>query len=132
MIPNKYGILFSLLIYSASIVAQSTFDIFSYNAPETFTLRESKDYLCYEKNEGKNYCQLFLYPASLGQNDIEKDFANNWNFFARNANQKVGDPETKEPDSLNGWQMIMGAARGSFNKQMFAVTVYTFTKENIT
>jgi hypothetical protein len=77
MIPNKYGILLSLVIYSASMVAQSTFDIFSYKTPNGFTLRESSGYLHYEKNEGKNYCQLFLYPASLGQNDIEKDFAKN-------------------------------------------------------
>jgi hypothetical protein len=131
---KKYATVLSglLLLMQAQVQAQSNFDIFSYNAPETFTLRESKGYLCYEKNEGKNYCQLFLYPATLGQNDIEKDFAKNWNFFARNPDQQVGDPETKEPDSLNGWQMIMGAARGSFNKQMFAVTVSTFTKENIT
>jgi hypothetical protein len=65
------------LIYSNTIFAQSTFDIFSYKAPESFKLMQSSGYLHYEKNEGKNYCQLFLYPASLGQNDIEKDFAKN-------------------------------------------------------
>jgi hypothetical protein len=77
MIGCKYAMILSMLMMSMTMVAQSTFDIFSYKTPNGFTLRESKGYLHYEKNEGKNYCQLFLYPASLGQNDIEKDFAKN-------------------------------------------------------
>lgn len=132
MIRIKYVMILSLLIISINIDAQSTFDIFSYKAPTGFTLKEKNGYLFYEKSEGKNYCQLLLYPAVAGQADVEKDFAKNWNFFARNPDQKVGDPETKELDSLSGWQMIMGAARGTFNKQMFAVTLSTFTKDSIT
>lgn len=112
--------------------AQSTFDIFSYKAPAGFSIREKNKYLCYEKNEGKNFCQLFLYPATAGQNDVEKDFSKNWDYFARNPDQKVSDPETKELDSLTGWQTIMGAARGNYNKQMFAVTLSTFTKGSVT
>ena len=107
------------------------YDIFYYKAPNGFTQMGSNGYLHYEKREGKNYCQLFIYPAVTGQSDIEKDFSENWDAFARNAAQNVGDPETKELDSLNGWQMIMGAARGTFNKQMFAITLSTFTKDRI-
>ena len=132
MVHYKYAMIFSIVLLTTTLHAQSTFDIFSYTAPSGFTLKESKSYLLYEKNEGKNYCQLLLYAAVAGQADIEKDFAKNWNFFARNPDQKVGDPETKEADSLNGWQMIFGAARGNFNKQMFAVTLSTFTKDSIT
>jgi len=131
MIRYKYALVFTFLILSNTLVAQSTYDIFSYKPPEGFQLKENKKYLFYSKTEGKNYCQLFLYPAVDGKADVEKDFETNWNFFARNPDQKVDSTETKELDSLNGWQMIMGAARGSFNKQMFAVTVSTFTKDNI-
>ena len=75
---------------------------------------------------------MFLYPATAGQNDVEKDFAKNWDYFARNPDQNVSDPETKEQDSLTGWQTIMGAARGNYNKQMFAVTLSTYTKGSVT
>jgi hypothetical protein len=56
---KKYATVLSglLLLMQAQVQAQSNFDIFSYNAPETFTLRESKGYLCYEKNEGKKKIQ---------------------------------------------------------------------------
>jgi hypothetical protein len=81
---KKNSASFLLIILCAQLQAQSSFDIFSYKAPAGFTLKESKGYLCYQKNEGKNYCQLFLYPATIGQNDAEKDFTKNWDFFARN------------------------------------------------
>jgi hypothetical protein len=126
----KRTLLFVILLNT--VHAQSNFDIFLYQPPEGFQLKENKKYLFYEKYEGKNYCQLFLYPAVSGQADVEKDFETNWNFFARNPDQKVADLETKELDSLNEWQMIMGAARGSFNKQMFVITLSTFTKDSIT
>jgi len=116
----------------ASAQKKKAFDIFFYTAPVGFILNDSNEKLFYQKTEGKNYCQLLLYPAAAGHSNIEKDFEANWNFFARNPSQKVGDPETKELDSLNGWQTILGAARGSYNKQLFSITVLTFTKEDIT
>jgi hypothetical protein len=127
-------IIYLLLISCTTLLvqAQPSFDIFSYKAPAGFILKEKKGYLCYQKNDGKNYCQLFLYPATAGEKDIEKDFETNWNFFARNPQQKINNPETKEKDTLNGWQTITGAARGNYNKQMFALTLSTFSKDSFT
>lgn len=109
-----------------------SFDIFSYISPAGFTVKDTGAKLFLNKTEGKNYCQLFIYPAITGENDIEKDFKKNWDFFARNKEQKVSDPETKDNDTLNGWQTIFGAAKGFFNKQMFTITVSTFTKDSLT
>jgi len=119
------------LRFSVLHAQNNQYDIFSYKAPHGFTQMGSNGYLHYEKRKGKNYCQLFIYPAVTGQSDIENNFSKNWDAFARNATQNVGDPETKELDSLNGWQIIMGAAIGAFNKQMFAVTLSTYTKGHI-
>ncbi len=127
-----YIIIFFLQVLHAAAQRKKTFDIFSYKAPAGFMLKENKDKLFYQKTEGKNYCQLILYPAVVSQSDAEKDFAKNWNFFARNPSEKVNDPESKDIDSLNGWKTIFGAAKGVFNKQMFAVTLSTFTKDSIT
>jgi hypothetical protein len=127
-------LIFMLLIclrFSVLHAQNNQYDIFSYKAPNGFTQMGSNGYLHYEKRKGKNYCQLFIYPAVTGQSDIENNFSKNWDAFARNATQNVGDPETKELDSLNGWQIIMGAAIGAFNKQMFAVTLSTYTKGHI-
>lgn len=119
------------VLFLAQVTAQNTFNIFTYKAPEGFTLKENKEYLFCSKTEGKNYCQLFLFPAVSGQADVAKNFTKNWNFFARNPSQKIANPETTERDSLNGWQKYFGAAKGSFNQQIFAITVSTFTKHNI-
>jgi hypothetical protein len=123
-------ILYPLLFVSAQ--ETKSFDIFSYRKPPGFLLQPNKDFLYYQKNEGINYCQIFLYPSVRGEADVEKDFKKNWDFFARNPSQKVNEPETIERDSVNGWQTIFGAAKGTFNKQMFAITVSTFTKGDIT
>ena len=121
-----------LFIFIDDGQAQTNFDIFTYKAPPGFTLVDNKGPLYYKKTEGKNYCQLFIYAATNGQKDVEKDFSKNWDFFARNPSQKVGDPDTKEKDTINGWQTVFGAAKGAFNKQLFAITVSTFTKGSIT
>lgn len=133
MKSNIIFLVTAALLWSMQPAAQNTrtFNIFSYTAPKGFTLKESSAKIFYEKSEGKNYCQLFLYPAVTGTGDIEKDFETHWNFFARNASQGVSNPETKEKDSANGWQVIFAGARGSYNKKSFVITLTTLTKDDI-
>lgn len=125
------------LVFLAAVLtgmAQSAgrFDIFSYTTPAKFGLKEKKDKIFLESKSGKDYCQLFLYPARTGTTDIEKDFAANWDFFARNPSQGVADPESKEKQSQDGWDMMMGSARGSYNKKSFVISVTTITRGSLT
>lgn len=126
------SIIFLSLALCATAQQKKTFDIFSYVAPKDFLLKENKDKLYFDKTDGKSYCQIFVYPAVSGESDVEKDFDKNWNFFARNATQGVNAPETKDTGNNNGWQMVFGAARGTYNKKQFVVTISTFTKGSIT
>lgn len=128
--------LFSLSVFLLGTLYPSaqqkgSFDIFSYNTPTGFTIKDNTTKLFLNKTEGKHYCQLFLYPAITSEKDAAKDFIKNWDFFARNPSQKVNDPETKAIDSLNGWQTIFGAAKGVYSRQAFAITVSSFTKDDI-
>jgi hypothetical protein len=111
---------------------KKSYDIFSYSPPAGYKLENNNEYLFYSKSEGSDYSQLFLYPARAGQADVEKDFAVNWDFFARNASQGIGDPETIDYDTVNGWQVRFGAARGSFNRIPFTLVLTTFTKNGTT
>ena len=127
------ALLFFLFLFFYSQAQQNkSFSIFSYIVPEGFVLKESSSKIFYERTEGKNYCQLFLYPAVKGQSDIEKDFETNWIFFARNAAQGISNPETKEKDTANGWQVIFATAKGMYNKKQFTITLSTLTKNDIT
>lgn len=119
-------------LLDAAAQSKKRFDIFLYKPPTGFELKENENKLFYNKTEGKNYCQLFLYPAVSGQSDAEKDFETNWNFFARNASQGINNPETKEKDTIKGWQAIFGMARGSYNGKQFVITLTTLTRGNIT
>jgi hypothetical protein len=126
-------IVFFSLIFQSAAQSKKTFDIFSYKVPAGFTVKDNSNKLFLNKTEGKNYCQLFIYPVNTGQKDAEKDFIKNWDFFARNSSQKIGDPETKGYDTLsNGWSSVFGAAKGTFSNQPFAITLSTFTKNDIT
>lgn len=117
---------------SAFSQAKDRFNIFTYKKPQGFIVVEQKEKLFLEKKEGRQYCQLFVYPLTPGAGSVEKDFETHWNFFARNPQQQVGDPEVREYDSSNGWSVLFGAARGTYNKQSFAITVTTFSKANQT
>jgi hypothetical protein len=128
-------LLITVLLFTASFTAvaqTTTYDIFSYTVPKGFLLRPNENFLMYEKNEGKEYCQLFIYPATTGAKNGEADFKKAWDFFARNAQQQVSDPETKETDTSAAWHNYFGAARGTFNKKMFVVSVSSFTMKDIT
>lgn len=118
-----------LIVLNAYNQSTTTFDIFSFSPPAGFTLIEKTKYIYYQKNEGKDYCQLFIYPSTQSTGTAEGDFKKAWDFFARKPEQKIGDPEVTEYDSFNGWTVLFGAARGIFNKQNFAVTVTNFTKD---
>ncbi|MFN8253356.1 MAG: hypothetical protein U0V75_15920 [Ferruginibacter sp.] len=129
-----YVIIFCLATGTAvNAPAQQTgrYNIFTYTVPKGFLLKDNKDKLFFEKKEGKEYCQLFLYPANAGTAGIEKDFEQHWNFFARNPAQGVNDPATKEKDSQEGWDFIMASAKGSYNKKPFVVTVTTVSGKNL-
>lgn len=127
----KYSFLLLLWIFGyQSSYSQTTerYTIFTYTKPPGFVLRNRNEQLFLEKLENKQYCQLFIYPVTESTGSIDKDFEDYWNFFARNPSQQVNDPETKTYDSLNGWNVLYGTARGTYKKQMFVVTVSAFTK----
>lgn len=107
------------------------FAIFSYKNPIGFKLEEKNEKLFFQKNEGKDYCQLILYPAVTSLGDAEKDFKKYWDFFALNKALGVDAPETKDIGSLLRFKMLFGAARGKYHKQPFVVTVSVFTKNDI-
>lgn len=135
--PGKMKIVFLTSAFISHIFllqAQTArqYDIFSYKAPKGFVLKNSNGKLFYNKTEGKNYCQLFLYPAVTGTADVEKDFKANWDFFARNPQQGVGDPINKEQQEAEGWKVIFAGAGGNYGGQPFVISLTTLTKGDIT
>lgn len=124
--------LFFFLANNNMAQVKKNYDIFLYTAPKGFELKDNKDKLFYNKSEGKHYCQLFLYPAVTGTSDVEKDFTTNWDFFARNPQQGVGNPVNKEQQEADGWKVIFAGAAGSFGGQPFVISLSTLTKGDIT
>lgn len=118
--------------FISSLKAQKSYDIFTYKVPSGFIqTSRTGTVLALEKNEGKNYCQLALYASTEAQSDTELDFVKNWDYFARNPEQGITDPESRDTGSNNKWQMLFGAARGKYNGQMFALTMGSFSRNGI-
>lgn len=127
-------LLLSCCLFTATLVsAQSVkkYNIFTYTAPKGFVLKKLEQALFYEKKEGKSYCQIFLYPAVNSLGEPALDFDKDWNSFARNASQGVTDPETRETDTTGNWQIIMGGARGQYNRQPFVITLTTISNGSL-
>jgi hypothetical protein len=123
----------TFLIAVATAGAQTRyFDIFTFKKPAGFILTDANQKQVYQKNEGKEYCQLILYPASQGTGNADADFKKAWDFFARRPAEKVNDPETYEKDSSAAWYNCFGAANGIYNNKKYVITVSSFTKGELT
>lgn len=134
MRKNHFFILFIFLLPFTGINAQQkkTYDIFSYKSPIGFKLNTTSNYIYFSKYEGKEYCQIFLYPAMVSQADVEKDFTKYWDLFARNGQQGVSKPEREFKDTSDAWHKKFGMAKGTYNNKEFTVTVSARTKGVIT
>lgn len=110
---------------------KTSYDIFSYSAPQGFELKGDSKRVFLEKVDGKAYCQLYLWPAMAGQSDVEKDFARDWEAFATKAYQ-IAAPQSKDRKSAAGWDVVLGGARGAYNGINFVMSVATYTQKDIT
>lgn len=120
-----------VLFLAGTTKAQSSFDIFSYKAPNGFVLKDNKDKLFFEKQEGKTYCQLYLWPAIASSGTADVDFERDWNSFAVQP-YSIQQPEHKEKSSEGLWTVIYGGGAGSYNNINFVITVGTYTNGSVT
>ena len=127
--PFFFGLIM-ILVFDAN--AQSIWKDFQYNAPASFKTVDKSNRLVLEKFVGKQYGQLVIFPLENTSADVVGSFKAQWDFFARNAEQGVGDPETQEVETHNGWTYTFGAARGNFKGQMFAITLSSRYKDGHT
>lgn len=121
-----------LLLPVTSVSAQKKqFDVFHYLPPAGYQRLTTSGYLGFQKNEGRNYCQLFLYPVAAGTGNPATDFEKAWDFFARKPAEKVNSPETLQTDTVEGWTVTSGTAKGVFNRQPYALLLNSFSRGNI-
>lgn len=122
-------LLFVLLAGAGPLSAQKkNYDVFSYVHPAGFRNIPGTGFLGLEKKEGRDYCQLFLYPLAAGSGTPQSDFEKAWDFFARKPAENVNDPETLRSDTVDGWTVISASARGQYNRQPYALMLNSFTR----
>jgi hypothetical protein len=129
---KSFFIITVCLLHMQSSYAQSKqyYDIFSYQQPPGFTLKEKTDKLAFEKIDGASFCQLILWSARAGLSNAEKDFAKDWEDFV-NKTYKAA-PANKQTAAAEGWNVVNGAALVTFNNAQLVISVTTFTKKDIT
>ncbi|MBL0335513.1 MAG: hypothetical protein IPP73_09455 [Chitinophagaceae bacterium] len=113
--------------------AQSSlsYDIFTCKPPAGYTLKEKQQKLFYEKIQGSNYCQLYLWPAIQGNSDNNKDFLRDWESFASKP-YRVTKPEQLNQTTAGGWTVSNGGARGQYNNISFVISISTYTSGDVT
>jgi hypothetical protein len=117
--------IFTIFLFGAK-APQSVWKDFEYKAPASYKSIDNTNRLILEKFVGKQYGQLVIFPLETTLADASGSFKAQWDCFARNAEQGVGDPETQDVETRDGWTHTFGAARGSYKGQMFAITVSNF------
>jgi hypothetical protein len=127
------GLFVGLFVFCLASKAQvRSFDIFKYKAPAKYTLKDSVNKIYYELVEGNKYCQLYIFPAVQGENDIDKNFQLDWeSYAAKPFGIKAPEPSTKTRQTIGGTEVLFGASRGTYNNIQFVVTVTTYAKDGL-
>lgn len=130
---KHFFLIICCMVITIQTFAQENFNGLIYQKPEGFKpVDNMTSRLALQKQAGKQYCQLFIYPVTQTTDDAKTCFSKQWDFFARKAEQGVKDPETLEVDSVDGWTYTFGAARGKYLGQTFVVTVSSRTRVGYT
>lgn len=121
----KKLLVFRWLFSGAPLMEQAVWPsaLFSYKMPKGYKVKENNQKTLLDKKENKQYGQLFIYPLEQTLADASTSFKQQWDFFARNTEQNMGDPETQKIEILNGRTYTFGAARASYKGKMFSITL---------
>lgn len=114
------------------VIAQQNrcYDIFSFNPPAKYVLKEQQNRLLYERRDGNSFCVIQLWPVQEGGSDPQANFKSDWDHFAGNA-YNIGDPKEKETTQVGDWQTVSGIGIAEQMGIQFIVSVSTFTQGNL-
>lgn len=113
---------------AAAAGAGAEFDVFRCVQPPGCDEQKASGYLFLRRNDGRDYCQMFLYPVAAGAGDAKADFDKAWNFFARKPAEGVGEPASLRTATVDGWTMHAATAAGQYGGQPYHIVLRSFTQ----
>ena len=128
----RFAILLQALLVQTSLLAQTTYDVFTYTEPKGYKKETKAGLVTYTKTDNKTgtYCIINLYTQSPSSGDLIKDFDNDWKELVATPLSVTAAPEKDNGDEITGWKTITGAANFSFNGATSMVLLTTAKKDN--
>lgn len=129
--------LLALFLFAEPVSAQGPgrtirFDLFTCFLPAGYQQGSQPDFIFANKQDSRSYCQLFLYPHSAGLGNADSNFKAQWDGFARNPEQQIGDPDQIKSTQSRGWNLKTGQAKGRYGNTSFQLIVQSYTGPGLT
>lgn len=108
MRPPILAALATLAVAPAAASQASSFDIATFTPPPGWQRTEQNGIVQLQSVNGRDYCQIFLFPSRAGAAEAAQNFAAEW---ARLIAQPFGSPavpRTESRQSADGWTAVTG------------------------
>jgi hypothetical protein len=126
--------IFLLAMITNLLFAQrEVYDFVSYTPPKGFTKEvKANTYTCYTgtNKQKKSYCRIFVMLSTASKGGIKEDFDSEWQeLVVKNYSLTEGPQITEMPDT-NGWKIIKGIGKYSFENKEGNITLQTMSGFN--
>ncbi len=124
----------TLFTFAINIQAQQTFSVFTYTEPKGFKKEVGKGTVTYTMTNNKKgiYCKIALLGAIASKGDLQRDFDSEWSINVAKKYNLTGDPQTEEPESVDGWAVKTGVQNFPFQGGTSLAMLNTFVGFNKT
>jgi hypothetical protein len=131
---KKTFVIFLLALATHTVFAQKElYEFVSYTPPTGFTKAVKENtYASYTGTNKKNksYCRIFIMLSTASKGGIKEDFDNEWQeLVVKNYSLTEGPQITEMPDT-NGWKIIKGIGKYSFENKEGNITLKTMSGFN--
>jgi hypothetical protein len=128
----RFTILLLSLLTQTGLVAQTTYDVFTYTEPKGFKKETKPGTVTYTKTDSKagTYCIINLYAQSPSSGDLAKDFDNDWAALVATPLSVTAAPQKDNGDEITSWKTYSGGANFEFGGGTSMALLTTAKKDN--
>jgi hypothetical protein len=130
----RLSFLLLTILLKTTLVAQTTYDVFTYTEPKGFQKDVKTGLTSYTKNDSKTgtYCIISLYKQSPSSGDLIRDFDNDWKELVATPLSVTATPQKDNGDEITGWKTYSGGANFEFGGSTSMALLTTAKKDNAT
>lgn len=106
-------------------------DLVTYTPPAGWSKEVGAAFVQYARNDGGDWGQIALYRSEPSEGGIHADFDRDWNELVIRPFAAARPSDTTEPARADGWAVMSGAGRWSFNGREVTTLLTTYSGHGV-